>query len=202
MKVGTMFPVPATAPYQCGTGMFTDPMSADVNDYTELKVQLKVPTNAKSFAIDALYLTSEYPESLCTGSTPTFDDPAFILLESMAFKGNIATGGTHSRALSVKSGLLTNTTAQQLAGTGMDKMVSNIPAGAATSWMTFEAPVVAGETITLRFVVLDMKDGVFDTQVLLDHFRWQTKALCGPMGNFDGGTMGCPDGGVVDASGQ
>ncbi len=202
MKSGTMFPVTAAAPYQCGAGMFTDPMAADVRDYTELKVQLKVPTNAKSFAIDALYLTAEYPEALCTGTFPSYDDPAFILLDSMAFKGNIASGGAHGRALSVKSGLLTNTTAQQLAGTGMEKLITNVPAGAATAWMTFEAPVVPGETITLRFVVLDMKDGSWDTQMLLDHFRWQTKTLCGPMGNFDGGTMGCPDGGVLDASGQ
>lgn len=194
------FPVPADPQYACGNGMYVD--QANVNDYTELKVQLKVPTNAKSFAIDALYLTAEYPESLCTGSTALFDDPGFILLDSMAFKGNIATGGAHGRALSVKSGLLVNTTTQQLAGTGMDKNITNVPAGAATNWMPFEAPVVPGETITLRFIVLDQRDGIFDTQLLVDHFRWQTKQLCGPMGGFDGGTMGCPDGGVMDAGGQ
>lgn len=200
MKANTPYPVPATTPYTCGSGMYTDPSTA--NDYTELKVQLKVPTNARSFAIDAVYLTAEYPESLCTGNTPTYDDAAYILLDSMAFKGNIASGGAHGRALSVKSGLLVNTTAQQLAGTGMDKMVSNVPAGAATSWLSFEAPVVPGETITLRFIVLDQSDGIWDTQLLADHFRWQTKQLCGPMGGFDGGTMGCPDGGVMDAGGQ
>jgi hypothetical protein len=85
----------------------------------------------------------------------------------------------------------------------MDKDIGNgVLAGAATNWMTFEAPVVPGETITLRFIVLDQIDRIFDTQLILDHFRWQTKALCGPMGDFDGGTMSCPDGGVMDASGQ
>jgi hypothetical protein len=202
-KTGTPFPMGFTsAPYACGSGTYND--TANVNDYTELKVQLKVPTNARSFAIDAVYLTAEYPTSLCTSNnTFLFDDPAFIALDSQAFKGNIASGGAHGRALSVKSGLITQTSMMQLAGTGMDKDVGGgVPAGGATTWMTFEAPVVPGETITLRFIVFDMNDGVFDTQLVLDHFRWQIKQLCGPMGDFDGGTMSCPDGGASDASGQ
>lgn len=198
----TMTPWPVTPiSYPCGNGTHTEP--ANAFDYTELKVQLKVPTNAKSFAIDGNYLTTEFAEYQCTVGLSQFDDPAFIILDSQAFKGNIATGGTRGRAFSVNSGLITQTTALQLAGTGMDKDVgAGVMAGGATNWMTFEAPVVPGETITLRFIVLDAVDGQYDTQLLVDHFRWQTKGLCGPMGNFDGGTMTCPDGGVSDASGQ
>jgi hypothetical protein len=201
---GTVFtqtttPWPVTPlTYACNNTTHTEPMTG--HDYTELKVQVKVPTNAKSFAIDVNYLTAEWAEYACSTD---FDDVGFILLDSQAFKGNVATGGAHGRALSVNSGLITQTTAQQLAGTGMDKdMGSGVLAGGATGWMTFEAPVVAGETITLRFIVLDAVDGSWDTQLLADHFRWQTKQLCGPMGDFDGGTMGCPDGGVMDAGGQ
>lgn len=199
-KTGATFPVSPMS-FACGNATYQDPATA--NDYTELKVQLVVPVNARSFAIDAAYLTAEAPEAVCGGTWNTFDDPAFILLDSQAFKGNVATGGAHGRALSVKSGLLTRTTGTALAGTGMDKDMGNgALAGSATDWMTFEAPVVPGETITLRFVVMDLADGVMDTQLLVDHFRWQTKMLCGPMGDFDGGATGCPDGGVADASGQ
>jgi acyl dehydratase len=206
MKGNTAFPTTQTAPYACGNTMYADQNT--VNDYTEFQVKLKVPTNAVSFAIDAAYLTAEYPESLCNGSTPGYDDPAFILLDSMAFKGNIAIGGAHGRALSVKSGLLTKTAAMQLTGTGMDKLVANAPAGAATDWMTMEAPVTPGETITIRIIVLDQRDGVFDTQLLVDNFRWQVKTVCAPDTTIDGdggadaGAPMCPDGGIMDAGGQ
>lgn len=203
MKSGTPFPVTPTS-YQCMNTMHQDPMTAF--DYTEFDVKLKVPTNAKSFAIDVNYLTSEWPESVCL---TTYDDVGFILLDSQAYKGNIAVGGKYGRALSVNSGLITQTTAQQLAGTGMDKVVGNSTlAGGATGWMTMEAPVVPGETITLRFIVLDAVDGLYDTQLLIDHFRWQTKNVCAPntqvLGDagVDAGGPMCPDGGVMDAGGQ
>jgi hypothetical protein len=206
MKANTVFPVPQASYTVCNNVTYTDPTTA--HDYTELSVKLKVPTNAQSFAIDANYLTAEFPEYVCSAQ---FDDPAFVLLDSQAFKGNIAVGGAHGRALSVSSGLITQTTAMQLQGTGMDKVVGMGVAGGATGWMTLEAPVVPGETITLRFIVLDTVDGLFDTQLLVDHFRWQTKQLCGPVappmpvdgGAPDGGGVPkCPDGGIVDASGQ
>jgi hypothetical protein len=72
--------------------------------------------------------------------------------------------------------------------------------------MTISAPVVPRETITLRIVVLDGTDGLYDTQLLLDHFRWETKTLCGPGteaqgdSGVDAGGINCPDGGVDAAS--
>jgi len=201
------FPAVTKQTFQCGNVMYTDTMS--VNDYVEVQVQLKVPTNANSFAIDVAYLTAEYPDALCGGQYSTYDDIGFILLDSQAFKGNIAVGGAHGRALSVKSGLITLKTAMQLAGTGMDKPPANpsMPGGG-TDWMTMEAPVVPRETITLRFILFDQNDGIYDTQILFDHFRWQTKGVCGPdtvdLGDAgaDAGAPMCPDGGVSDAGGQ
>lgn len=206
LKTNVPFPVLQVQSTVCNNVAHTDP--ATVQDLTNLTVTLKVPTNAKSFALDTNYLTAEFPEYVCSA---TFDDPAFVLLESGAFQGNIAIGGASGRALSVASGLLTHTTAMQLQGTGMDKVTNNGLAGGATGWRTLEAPVVPGETIKLHFVVLDAIDGVFDTQLLLDHFRWQTRPLCGPVAQpvpvdggvpDGGGAPACPDGGIADASGQ
>jgi hypothetical protein len=44
--------------------------------------------------------------------------------------------------------------------------------GGATGWLTSSAPVHAGETFTLEFIIWDTGDGVFDSSVLIDNFTW------------------------------
>ncbi len=41
-----------------------------------------------------------------------------------------------------------------------------------TSWLTTQAPVVAGEIITLDFHIWDTSDHVLDSVVMLDNFEW------------------------------
>ncbi len=53
--------------------------------------------------------------------------------------------------------------------------------GGATRWLTTTAPVIPGETITLRFAVFDEEDYIIDSAVLLDNFRWDTKAVDAPV---------------------
>jgi len=53
-----------------------------------------------------------------------------------------------------------------LAGTGFDA------GGGATKWLTTEAPIVRGETITLDLSIFDVSDGAMDSAVLLDGFAW------------------------------
>jgi hypothetical protein len=45
-------------------------------------------------------------------------------------------------------------------------------AGGATGWLTSKAPVQAGETFTLEFMIWDTGDGDLDSSVLLDNFKW------------------------------
>jgi hypothetical protein len=86
--------------------------------------------------------------------------------------------------------------AQSLQGTGMEVLDGNNRLnGGATGWMTLTAPVTPGETITLRFVVFDVTDAIYDSQLLGDHFRWSTAKGCNPATTdpqYDGGA---PDGG-------
>ena len=49
-------------------------------------------------------------------------------------------------------------------------------AGGATGWLTTSGNVVPGETITLRFVVWDTSDHIYDSLVLLDNFQWSVDA--------------------------
>jgi len=49
----------------------------------------------------------------------------------------------------------------------------------ATRWLTTTAPVVPGETITLRFVIWDTSDMQLDSLVLIDNFRWHAEGSGG-----------------------
>jgi hypothetical protein len=50
--------------------------------------------------------------------------------------------------------------------------VSSSAAGGATGWLTSQAPVKAGETITIEFMIWNTGDENYDSSVLLDHLTW------------------------------
>ncbi len=177
-KMGTAFPL-SPGMYSCEA----DPTT--VNDTTELTVTLKVPTNANSFQIDLNYLTTDAPEWGCTA----YDDQALVVLD-----------GTAIARLTVNSPLLVVADATSLAGTGMEIIDSQSRlSGNATGWMTLTAPVTPGASITLRFIIFDTNDSIYDSQLLVDQFRWSTAKVCGPTTVnplYDGGVEGgAPDGG-------
>ncbi|AKV04128.1 hypothetical protein AKJ09_10791 [Labilithrix luteola] len=49
--------------------------------------------------------------------------------------------------------------------------------GGATGWLTSKAPVQAGETFTIEFMIWDTGDGILDSTVLLDDFTWAEGAV-------------------------
>ena len=60
-----------------------------------------------------------------------------------------------------------------LAGTGMQYPSSgNNATGGGTVWLTTDAPISPGETITLDLMVFDVSDTTLDSLALLDNFRW------------------------------
>ena len=195
-KTGTPYPGPPGG-MACNNLTLLDP--ATVNDLTELSVTLTVPTNARSFAIDLNFLTSDAPEWPCSD----YDDQALLLVDSPSRKGNLLLDG-QGRRMGVNHALLLVTDVGSLKGTGMEVIDSNSnPRGAATGWIKVTAPVTPGEKMTLRFIVFDAKDGIFDSQLLMDHFRWSTDAVpCNSTTSplSDAGPTCGGDGGVVDAS--
>ena len=151
----------------------TCPASNNIaRDLSSLKLTLRVPAGATSFAFDFAYFTSEYPEWVCT----QFTDRFVAWLHSPAFDGNIAFDGnvnpvstnTVHYSLGEPSGPWTpEFGTAPLAGTGMDLGV-----GGGTGWLTATAPVSAGETITLEFAVFDQGDHIYDSLALVDNFHW------------------------------
>lgn len=71
----------------------------------------------------------------------------------------------------------------QLVNTGYDKPDTNPKyglVGGATGWLTTTAPVTPGETIDLRFIILDEGDAKYDSAVLIDNFKWEVEAVEAP----------------------
>jgi hypothetical protein len=146
------------------------------NDSIELKLQIRVPTNAKSMSYDFRFFSAEYPEYVCT----TFNDFYLALLTTGAAgipaDKNVSFDGL-GNAVSVNNGFFDVCQAAGcfacpagaggLAGTGMDGGI-----GGGTSWLTTDAPVVPGETMTLELMVFDVGDNIFDSLAVLDNFRW------------------------------
>jgi len=187
--------VPAGFPQASGSCT----VSSEVNDVIDLKVQIRVPTNANGFSFDFNFMSGEWPDFVCS----TFNDSFIAYLTSKAFNsgnpGNISFD-TSGNPISVNNNFFQACTAgvptgcdgnapgtstctlgpSQLAGTGF---AAENPAqaycaggvstsGGGTGWLTSQAPVQPGEVISLEFLIWDTGDESYDSSVLLDHLAW------------------------------
>jgi hypothetical protein len=163
-------------PGKCGNT--TCPVGTGANDSVNLRLSIRVPTNAPSFTYDFRFFSMEYQTYQCT----LFND-YFLALITTGAAGipadhNISFDANGS-AVSVNNGFFQvcggngkncgtcpNGTAD-LAGTGMDGV-----SGGGTAWLTTKAPVVPGETMTLDVTVFDVQDHILDSLVLVDNWQW------------------------------
>ena len=146
------------------------------NDSILVRLSVRVPTNAKSMSYDFKFFSGEFPEWVCT----SYNDYYLALLTTGAagipLDKNVSFDGL-GNPVSVNNGFFDVCSPSgcfncpqgvtELAGTGMENSV-----GGGTSWLTTDAPVVPGETITLDLMVFDVGDQAYDSNVLLDNFRW------------------------------
>lgn len=162
-----------TAPTGCGM-----PDPPQVNDYAEVRFEMLVPTNAQSFSFDFNFMSTEYPEWVCT----TFDDTFIAYLESEMFTGNISFDAM-GNPVSINVAFFNVCTpppasctgSAELAGTGYQQD------GGGTGWLTTTAPVKPGEKVTLRFIIFDEGDHILDSAVIIDNFRWHLEAIDKPV---------------------
>ncbi len=177
----------------------------DAQDLNELRLELKVPLNAKSLSYQVNFFSSEYPEWVCGG----YNDRFIAILESKALDPSKLPGGAaancksgttvptcnisfdgEGQPLTVNNGFFAicessganacKKPVSLLAKTGYDRIIGGQVAGGATDWLTTKAPVTPGETVTLRFIILDEGDGKYDSSVLIDNFRWELEAVTAP----------------------
>jgi len=175
------FPRPSPACPGVETGPVNDPMA--------LELELKVPDWAHGFAFDFDFYTFEWPVYVCSiyndffvsmlSPVPmgqvdgdiSFDaignaisvNAAFVSVCGCASGPPCIAGG---RSFTCPNGV------EELVGTGFDEDGHH----AATSWLTTTAPAVPGATITLRLAIYDSGDGLLDSTVLVDKFRWLPKS--------------------------
>lgn len=148
--------------------------SGSVYDYTEFKLELQVPGNAKAFAFDFNFMSSEYPEWV--GSQ--FNDKFLAILTSQSFKGNVSFD-SKGNCISINNALFKVCTGCALGDSGLQGTGYENGVGGGTGWLTTTSPVTPGETITLKFVIFDEGDHILDSAVLIDNFRWLSSSTGG-----------------------
>lgn len=205
-----------TIPQWSASDCFPQSSAPAAHDLTELKITMKVPSNAKSLSYNVNFFSAEYPDFVCT----RYNDRFIALLKSSALEPTKLPGGanrncvpgsgtpecnvsfdSHGQPLTINSGFFDicrsdppevsytcSKPPSLLAKTGYDQTTSSEyamsptsgPLGGATGWLTTKAPVTPGETITLRFVILDEGDGIYDSSVLIDGFKWELQTVDSP----------------------
>jgi hypothetical protein len=193
----------------CGTGV--DESTVPVHDYTELRMTIKAPINAGSFAFDFAFFSEEYPVYVCQGYNDTFlaiqTSTQFPSGSQIAFDSNghrINVNNLFFEDCNSCTNCVTGPTGQvidfthtcanpiaTLNGTGYEKLLasSTNPASqcneskgsGGTDWLKTTSPVQPGETFTLSWIVFDEFDGILDSSVILDHFRWHSTTLGSPV---------------------
>jgi hypothetical protein len=154
---------------------------AGANDSINLRLEIRVPTNALSFAYQFRYFTGEYKHWTCS----IYNDFYLALLTSNAMglpaDGNISFDALNN-PVSVNNGFFDVCPIQgcytcpsgtaPLLGTGMDTGGY----GGGTDWLQTTAPVVPGETMVLQLMVFDVSDNILDSLVVVDAFSWSLDA--------------------------
>ncbi len=210
VNTGTSSPAPADWIAANG-GSFPNapgcPGAAGTTAYNpvQLKLRIRVPTNANSFSAKMFFYSAEYPEYVCT----SFNDFFVTLVDSSdpdnpgdkniaIYKNGNQTWPVGVNLVKTANGLFTQcqngqisqcggvsnyngcTSTTEVIGTGFDVNASACGhfgyTGGGTGWLTMAGNVTPGETMEIRFTIWDTGDSVWDSSVLLDYWDWSVQA--------------------------
>ncbi len=158
------------------------PVGTGANDSVNVRLQIRVPTNAQSFSYDFRFFSGEYQSFQCTSFNDyylamlTTGAPGIPADQNISFDANGKAVSVNNGFFQVCGGNGKNCGAcpngvAELVGTGMDSVN-----GGGTAWLTTDAPIVPGETMVLELMVFDVTDHIYDSLALLDNFRWALTA--------------------------
>ncbi|MGH7286128.1 MAG: choice-of-anchor L domain-containing protein [Polyangiaceae bacterium] len=172
------------------------------NDVIDVSITLKAPANAQGVAFDFDFYSGEWPDFVCSAFNDSFiaflNSSAFNggKADNMSFdsKNNpvsVNNGFFDRCTAGADLGCSGNTLPDksvcaggesELKGTGFYDFagdygscnggVGTTSSGGATGWLTSQAPVKGGETITLDFMIWNTGDEAYDSSVLLDNLTW------------------------------
>ena len=177
---GTKCSPPAGYPKQSSTCSYID-FASGINDPAALEVEIRVPTNAKSFSFDFNFYTWEYPGWICSQYNDFYVTLMWPQVPGLP-DANISFDSL-GNPVSVNNGMLEVCSAgyaggkyftcpfgtAELSGTGFE-------GHAATGWLRTKAPAQPGSTIKIRFAIWDQGDEALDSTVLIDNFVWDTES--------------------------
>jgi hypothetical protein len=137
------------------------------NDYTELRFSVTVPPDVVSFTYDLAYFTTEWPAY--AGSQ--YNDMYVGWLESEKWTGNISFDA-NGNPISLNAAFL-ELTDKKNDGVEVPELENTcMRFHGGTRWLTTQAGVTPGETITVVFAIFDLSDSILDSYVFLDNFQW------------------------------
>ena len=141
---------------------YDHPPGGAVGDRATLHFRLQVPDWANSYAFEFYFFSREYPEWV----GDSYDDNFEVFVENPAWTGQVVFDA-FGNPVSVNSALFAEVNPANLVGTGFDE-------DGGTGWVTTVAPAEPGSWLDLTFTISDEADGVWDSAVLLDGFRFNT----------------------------
>ena len=175
---------------------------AEIHDLTQFHMTLVIPSNVFGFSFDYIFLTSEYPEWICSEFNDTFyglatGDPAINggQLTNLTFDvpgGQINTNNQWIEQAPNWSLSIAGTGYEDAEPFPMCGLGSGIPGctppnpcpafiGSTTGWLRTTSPATPGATVTITFSIHDEGDGVLDSAVAIDNFQWHTAPVTGPV---------------------
>lgn len=185
----------------CGQGQ--DESKVSIHDYTELRLTLTAPINAGSFTFDFNFFSEEYPTYVCRG----FNDTFLAMLTSKKYpKGNQIAYDPNNGRINVNNGFFQactsivqgdnlgythtcsfpltdlNNTSYEIKYCCTSLTDGNLNKGSGgTEWLRTTAPIDPGETFTLSFIIFEEGDGLMDSAVNIDNFRWGSQTIQNPV---------------------
>jgi len=177
-----------------GLGGFSvgDPYANDgyqTYDNVEFQMVLKAPLGALGFSIDYIFFSEEYEEYI--GSS--FNDKFYIFLTAPVTTGGQKIVVNHTAcsnpnayfdfvddegnkacyvAINTAFSEPCSNPATNISGTGFECGPGGSTAGSSTGWLSTSWPIEAEETFTLTFHIHDASDQIYDSEVILDNFKW------------------------------
>jgi hypothetical protein len=160
----TTFPVNAVA---C-------PMPLEPHDGISLSITIVVPRGVIGYSFDFDYFTADYPDSICAAYS---DQAAVIVTDKNLSNKNVLLYGNQNPVTSQTVEYIiceaNHGVSCPLGGIKLDK--TGFDRNGATDWNTVTVQATSGDTIILKFMVWDSGDGLSDTTILFDNFKWLTQ---------------------------
>lgn len=168
--------------------------SDQIFDAISVKLEVKVPKNARGFSLDFDFFSGEWPDYVCT----KYNDGFLV----MAGAENVAFDAA-GRALSVNNAFFDRCTVATQTGCRGEPPIFGTSTcggdlgeleetgfyapglycngqlstgGGATGWLTTQAPASPGQTLSMELLIWDTGDPKFDSTVTVDHFHWVPNA--------------------------